>query len=44
MVQEGFAPANLAKTAAGLALGATDVTTLEMTGAYACLANGGVYI
>ncbi len=44
MVQEGFAPSNLAKTAAGLALGATDVTTLEMTGAYACLANGGVYI
>ena len=44
MVEEGFAPENLAKTAAGLALGATDVTTLEMTGAYACLANGGVYI
>ena len=44
MVQEGFSPANLAKTAAGLALGATDVTTLEMTAAYACLANGGVYI
>ena len=44
MVQEGFAPSNLSKTAAGLALGATDVTTLEMTGAYACLANGGVYI
>ena len=44
MVDEGFAPENLAKTAAGLALGATDVTTLEMTAAYACLANGGVYI
>ena len=44
MVQEGFAPENLAKTAAGLALGATDVTTLEMTAAYACLANGGEYI
>ena len=44
MVEEGFSPENLSKTAAGLALGATDVTTLEMTGAYACLANGGVYI
>ena len=44
MVREGFAPANLARTAAGLALGATDVTTLEMTAAYATLANGGVYI
>ncbi len=44
MVKEGFAPENLAKTPAGLALGATDVTTLEMTGAYACLANGGEYI
>ena len=44
MVKEGFAPENLAKTPAGLALGATDVTTLEMTAAYACLANGGEYI
>lgn len=44
MVEEGFAPENLAKTPAGLALGATDVTTLEMTGAFACLANGGEYI
>ncbi|MBQ8067149.1 MAG: transglycosylase domain-containing protein [Solobacterium sp.] len=44
MVQEGFSPENLSKTAAGLALGATDVTTLEMTAAYACLANGGEYI
>lgn len=44
MVEEGFAPENLAKTPAGLALGATDVTTLEMTAAYACLANGGEYI
>ncbi len=44
MVEQGFAPEHLAKTAAGLALGATDVTTLEMTGAYATLANNGVYI
>ena len=44
MVSEGFDANNLTKTAAGLALGATDVTTLEMAGAYATLANGGVYI
>lgn len=40
----GFNPDHLALTAAGLGLGATDVTTLEMTAGYATLANGGMYI
>ena len=44
LVAEGFDDDHLTLTTAGLALGANDVTTLEMTGAYACLANGGVYI
>ena len=44
LVKEGFDPTHLSNTTAGLALGATDVTTLEMTGGYATLANGGVYI
>ena len=42
--KEGFNKNHLSLTTAGLALGATDVTTLEMTGGYACLANGGLYI
>ena len=44
LTEEGFDPSHLDKTAAGLALGASSVTTLEMTAGYACLANGGVYI
>lgn len=44
LLAEGFDSAHLSETAAGLALGASDVTTLEMTAAYAALANGGVYI
>ncbi|MEE3487797.1 MAG: transglycosylase domain-containing protein [Bulleidia sp.] len=44
MIQEGFNPDHLSRTAAGIGLGATDVTTLEMTAGYACLANEGVYI
>lgn len=44
MLEEGFSEDELVKTAAGLALGAVDVTTMEMTAAYACLANDGVYI
>lgn len=40
----GFDPDHISKTASGLALGATDVTTLEMTAGYATLANGGMYI
>lgn len=43
-IKEGFNPNHLSKTASGLALGASDVTTLEMAGGYATLANGGVYI
>lgn len=44
LLAEGFDASHLSKTAAGLALGASDVTTLEMTAAYAALANDGVYI
>ncbi len=44
MVKNGFDESHLSKTAAGIGLGATDVTTLEMTAGYATLANGGVYI
>lgn len=40
----GFNPDHLSKTPSGLGLGATDVTTLEMTAGYATLANGGSYI
>lgn len=40
----GFDPDHLSKTASGLGLGATDVTTLEMAGGFATLANGGMYI
>ena len=44
LLQEGFDEAHLDHTPAGLALGAVSVTTLEMAGAYATLANGGIYI
>ena len=35
----GFDPDHLSKTASGLGLGATDVTTLEMTGGFATSGN-----
>ena len=44
LLQEGFDESHLDHTPAGLALGAVSVTTLEMAGAYATLANGGIYI
>ena len=44
LLQEGFDESHLDHTPAGLALGAVNVTTLEMAGAYATLANGGIYI
>ena len=44
VIAEGFNPDHISESPAGMALGASDVTTLEMTAAYATLANGGVYI
>ena len=43
LVANGFDGERLSMTPAGMALGADGVTTLEMTAAYATLANGGVY-
>lgn len=44
LVSNGFRESELSMTPAGMALGADSVTTLEMTAAYATLANGGTYI
>ena len=44
LLLNGFKEEDLSPTAAGLALGASCVTTLDMTAAYATLANSGVYI
>ncbi len=44
LLLNGFQPEELSSTASGEALGADSVTTLEMTAAYATLANGGTYI
>lgn len=43
LVNNGFAKEHLSQSPAGMGLGADGVTTLEMTAAYATLANGGVY-
>lgn len=40
----GVDPEHISKTGYGLALGGSTLTPLELTTAYACIANGGVYI
>lgn len=44
LIQMGTNSSHISRTGSGLALGTSDMTTLEMTGAYATLANGGTYI
>ena len=44
MLQEGINPAHSSQSLNGIALGSDGYTTLEIAGAYACLANDGVYI
>lgn len=44
LMQMGINSSHISRTGSGLALGTSDMTTLEMTGAYATIANGGVFI
>lgn len=44
LLQMGINPAHISKTGAGLALGTSGVTPIEMAGAYATIANSGVYL
>src|SRR5699024_5960468 len=39
----GISPKAINKDGIGLALGTSGISTLEMAGAYACIANGGEY-
>ena len=43
LVEMGINPNHIQKTGSGLALGASGITPVEMAGAYATIANGGVY-
>ncbi len=43
LVNFGISEEGLQKTGAGLALGTSGISTLEMTAAYATIANGGIY-
>lgn len=43
LVAMGINPLHIQKTAAGLSLGTSGITPIEMAGAYATIANGGVY-
>lgn len=44
LIQMGINPAHISKTGAGLALGTSGITPIEMAGAYATIANSGVYL
>lgn len=44
LIQMGVKGSHISHTGSGIALGTSDVTTLEIAGAYATLANQGVYI
>ena len=44
LLQMGINPAHISKTGAGLALGTSGITPIEMAGAYATIANSGVYL
>jgi len=43
LVEMGINPNHIQKTGSGLALGASGITPIEMAGAYATIANSGVY-
>lgn len=43
LIDMGINPAHIKETGSGLALGATAITPLEMAGAFATIANSGVY-
>lgn len=44
LIQMGIKSSHISKTGSGLALGASGITPIEMAGAYATIANGGVYL
>ncbi len=44
LVQMGINPVDINQTGAGLALGTSGITPIELAGAYATIANGGVYL
>ncbi|MDY3309014.1 MAG: transglycosylase domain-containing protein [Eubacteriales bacterium] len=44
LTELGINPSRIHATGSGLALGTSDISPLEMAAAYACIANGGVYI
>lgn len=44
LVQMGINPVDINQTGAGLALGSSGITPIELAGAYATIANGGVYL
>ena len=44
LLKLGISEKRLSKTGVGLALGSSGITVIEMSGAYAALANGGTYI
>lgn len=44
LLKLGIDSSKLNKDGVGLALGTSGITTIEMAGAYACIANGGTYI
>lgn len=44
LVNMGINPKHIQKTAAGLSLGTSGITPIEMAGAYATIANGGEYL
>ena len=44
LVQMGINPSDINQTGAGLALGSSGITPIELAGAYATVANGGVYL
>ncbi len=43
LIQMGINPSHISKTGSGLALGTSGITPIEMAGAYATIANGGLY-
>ena len=44
LVQMGINPSDINQTGAGLALGSSGISPIELAGAYATIANGGVYL
>lgn len=44
LIQMGINPSHISMTGSGLALGTSGITPIEMAGAYATIANGGLYL